>query len=347
MYLGGFANRHQIEFLKKVYTEVMILEYCTAVTEQTEEILALVQKTITTVYPKYYPKEIVDFFCGLHNRESITRDIENGNVRVLLCAGRIVGTGSYEEDHVTRVYVNPDMQGQGYGRYIMQKLENEIAPVYDRISLETSLSASRFYKNYGYRTVKRDKIDLENGVVLAYETMQKRLPVFRFTMDRKDYDPAGGRFRRTAVRGIIKKEDAYAMVYSAKYGEYKFPGGGREEGESLEDTLVREVQEETGLAVRRDSVRYAGRVEEIRKGKYDDIFEMTSHYFFCHTEEELRERHLSDYEEEEGYELIYRTLQQAIASNDSKADRANLPWLDRDTAVMELLREQKGRPGAD
>ena len=41
-----------------------------------EEIYELVRDTVRTVYPKYYPQEIVDFFCGIHNRESIQKDIE-------------------------------------------------------------------------------------------------------------------------------------------------------------------------------------------------------------------------------------------------------------------------------
>jgi 8-oxo-dGTP pyrophosphatase MutT (NUDIX family) len=87
-------------------------------------------------------------------------------------------------------------------------------------------------------------------------------------------------FKRVASRAIIADGDKYLLIYS-KYGDYKFPGGGAEEGESLEDTLIREVLEETGYRIDRDSIKKYGKVLERRKGGYKSILEMESHYFFC------------------------------------------------------------------
>lgn len=42
------------------------MKYIKATEEDLEHIVMLVQETIKTIYPKYYPKEIVDFFCRLH-----------------------------------------------------------------------------------------------------------------------------------------------------------------------------------------------------------------------------------------------------------------------------------------
>ena len=68
-------------------------------------------------------------------------------------------------------------------------------------------------------------------------------------MDLKDYDENGSRFERPSVRGIIFKDDKIALVHSKKYDYYKCPGGGCKKGENLVETLIREVQEETGLTV--------------------------------------------------------------------------------------------------
>ena len=38
----------------------------------------MVQHTIKTVYPKYYPVEVVNFFCEHHSKEAIEKDIEKG-----------------------------------------------------------------------------------------------------------------------------------------------------------------------------------------------------------------------------------------------------------------------------
>lgn len=40
----------------------------------------VVQHTINTIYPKYYPAEVVDFFCEHHSKDAILKDIENGYV---------------------------------------------------------------------------------------------------------------------------------------------------------------------------------------------------------------------------------------------------------------------------
>lgn len=151
------------------------MEYGKAGIENAEEIYELVQNTIIAIYPKYYPKEVVDFFCRLHDKEKIVQDITAGNVGILTHDNQLVGTGSHKENHITRVYVSPAFQGQGYGSYIMQILENEIALHHDTVYLDASLPASHMYENRGYVTIRHEKWNVENGVVLVYEIMQKTL----------------------------------------------------------------------------------------------------------------------------------------------------------------------------
>ncbi len=45
--------------------------YELATKEELQIIYYLVQHTIKTVYPKYYPAEVVEFFCGHHNKNVI------------------------------------------------------------------------------------------------------------------------------------------------------------------------------------------------------------------------------------------------------------------------------------
>ena len=75
-----------------------------------------------------------------------------------------------------------------------------------------------------------------------------------FEMDKKDYIPNGSVFSRPSARAIIIKDGKIAMVHSKKYHYYKFPGGGIEAGECMEDALIREVLEETGLCVIENSI---------------------------------------------------------------------------------------------
>lgn len=151
------------------------MEYIKANQKDTEQIAMLVQATITEIYPQYYPQEVVDFFCRLHCKENISKDIETGAVGILVKDNIIVGTGCYKENHITRVYVKPEYQGQGYGSYIMQCLENKIGLKYDKVCLDASLPARQLYEKRGYKTRKHERWSVENGVMLVYEVMEKAL----------------------------------------------------------------------------------------------------------------------------------------------------------------------------
>lgn len=154
---------------------LMNMEYVKATEKDIEQIVMIVQDTIRTIYPNYYPKEVVDFFCELHCKENISEDVQNGFVGVLRSDNLIVGTGSYQDNHITRVYVKPECQGQGCGSYIMQWLENEISLQYDTVHLDASLPASHLYEKRGYQTMKHEKWNVRNGRVLVYEVMVKSL----------------------------------------------------------------------------------------------------------------------------------------------------------------------------
>ena len=151
------------------------MKYITATAQDVEQITALVQETIKTIYPKYYPKEVVDFFSELHCLKNIRTDVEDGRVGVLKIDNEMVGTGCFKENHITRVYVKPSAQRKGYGNYIMQCLEKEIALQHDTVNLDASLPACCLYEKRGYKTVKHERWNVANGVVLVYEIMEKRL----------------------------------------------------------------------------------------------------------------------------------------------------------------------------
>jgi len=151
------------------------MDYIKATKDDIDHITDLVHETIQTIYPKYYPKAIVDFFCEHHCRENIAKDIENGNVGILVVDGNIAGTGCYTDNHITRVYVAPMYQRQGYGSYIMQTMEDKIRLKYDKVYLDASLPASHLYESRGYKTTRHERLCISDGVVLVYEVMEKTL----------------------------------------------------------------------------------------------------------------------------------------------------------------------------
>ncbi len=159
-----------------------------------------------------------------------------------------------------------------------------------------------------------------------------------FEIDTKDYDPNGKAFVRPSVRGIIIRDGKVAMVHSLKYDYYKFPGGGMEDGESLEESLLREVVEESGLQVILPSIREYGLVHRVQKGQKEAMFIQDNYYFLCDVEEKVGSQQLDDYEAEERFTLEYVDPTHAIRIN-REVDHGpkDQIMLEREARVLEMM----------
>lgn len=170
-----------------------------------------------------------------------------------------------------------------------------------------------------------------------------------FEMDRKDYNPNGKVFARPSVRGIIVRGDEVLMMHSQKYGYYKFPGGGIEPGETHEETLVREVQEESGYIVKPETIEEFGRVLRRQRGETDpdEIFEQENFYYFCEVFENPGETKLDDYEADEGFTPHFikpfeahvhnRYLRACLQSEQDKDKTKHLEMMHREEKVLDLV----------
>ena len=153
------------------------MKYVRATFDMVNEIQNILHTTIKAIYPDYYPKEVVNFFCEHHSKQHILEGIASGNMGVLVYNDLLVGTGCFEGNHITGVYVLPSYQKQGCGSHIMNCLEKEIAEKYDIAILDSSLPAANLYENRGYKTVGRGVFELENDVQLVYKIMEKKLKI--------------------------------------------------------------------------------------------------------------------------------------------------------------------------
>jgi len=162
---------------------------------------------------------------------------------------------------------------------------------------------------------------------------------------RKDNLNLSGRtIYREAVRGIIRKGSKLLMVYSSKDGDYKFPGGGVDEGETYEEALVREIREECGAIVTSICSEF-GMVIEYAKPKEPeyDVFKMASRYYICGVDPVLRDQILDDYEEKLGFKPVWIDIDSAIEANKKliESERHDIPgWTRRELFVLELLKKE-------
>jgi len=137
---------------------------------------ALVHKTIATCYPGHYCAEAVRFFVNYHNEEAILQDAEEGHTVVLDKASRILGTGTVVGAEIKRVFVDPMFQKQGFGRRIVQHLEEAAALAgAAAVKLDASLPSKAFYDRLGYVTTEATFLPVENGQRLEFFKMRKSL----------------------------------------------------------------------------------------------------------------------------------------------------------------------------
>lgn len=159
--------------------------------------------------------------------------------------------------------------------------------------------------------------------------------------DNKNYLPDWKKFKRDSVRAIIFVNNKLLMIRSEKYGEYKFPGGGIEKGESHLDTLIREVKEETGYNVIPGTVGKYGKTLIIRKSfNKSEIFEQESFYYTCGVETDIQSPQSLDkgYETDYGYKPLFISLEEAVKTNEQLLDIPEIPWVERDLFVLSELR---------
>lgn len=161
------------------------------------------------------------------------------------------------------------------------------------------------------------------------------------TLDRKDYNPTSEVTTRIASRAVIIKENKIAMIKCEKHGYYKFPGGGTNDGESLTDTLIRETKEETGLLIKKDTIKPLCFIKEIHKCNFynNAIFEQNSYYYKADVNDERYPTSLDDYEEKLGYHLEFVPINYALKVNKNLLKKGEFIFLKRENNVLEYIRD--------
>ena len=161
-----------------------------------------------------------------------------------------------------------------------------------------------------------------------------------FTIDTQDYDPNGNVYSRPSVRAIIIANQKVLMVHSLKYDYYKFPGGGIEAGESLNEALCREVREESGMMVDPASIREFGLVHRRSRGDQGGVFIQDNFYFRCDAREHVGQQ-LDAYEADEGFTPEWITPEHAIETNRFHDHGASEHIMrEREALVLERLIEE-------
>ena len=150
--------------------------------EDAEEVAALIRKTLQISNTKDYSSESIDVLVKQHTSEHVIERAGWTHFYVV-CDGNIIigcgAIGSYwgkeDESSLFTIFVLPEYQHMGYGRQLLRFAEERIADTYAEIELHSSLPAKCIYLNRGYKFIEAHQITTENGDVLCYDLLKKKI----------------------------------------------------------------------------------------------------------------------------------------------------------------------------
>jgi GNAT superfamily N-acetyltransferase len=140
------------------------------------DVYNIVHKTIEEIYPKYYPKKVVEYFHNHHSIENMKCKLPEEYTKIILLNRKVIGTGSCNKNDIGRFFILPEFQNKGYGKKLLVELELEIKQNnYENITLASSLGAVYFYTKCGYKYSNYKIIEVEDDQFLCYLEMKKEI----------------------------------------------------------------------------------------------------------------------------------------------------------------------------
>jgi len=136
----------------------------------------LIHKTIEVCYSGVYPERAVEFFKDYHSENRILERSRKGEILVIDRHGDLIGTGALVGTEILGVFIQPEIQGHGFGKTIMNELEKRAgAEGISEISLSVSLPSRRFYEALGYELLEEQFLDMGEGQRLFYWPARKTI----------------------------------------------------------------------------------------------------------------------------------------------------------------------------
>ncbi|QHF08488.1 NUDIX hydrolase [Pseudomonas syringae] len=129
-------------------------------------------------------------------------------------------------------------------------------------------------------------------------------------------------FRRHAARGIVLRDEKILLLFTERYNDFSFPGGGLDANEDIVTGLKRELEEETG-AREIQVLEHYGYIEEYRpywKPQYD-LMHMTSHFYLCDVAHQLEPVRMESHEIANCMRPVWIGVTEAIAHNEAVMQR--------------------------
>jgi len=147
-------------------------------------------------------------------------------------------------------------------------------------------------------------------------------------------------FTRKSTRCITLQDTLVLMLYTERYDDYSFPGGGLENGEDQVEGMIRELTEETG-ATNITNIKSFGVYEEYRPWRKPDfdIQHMISYCYTCDIDKELGVSKMESHEIKNGMRPVWVNIYDAIKHNKNTMATSEKKGMsiERETFLLELI----------
>jgi len=135
-----------------------------------ENLHYMIAKTCRISFAPYYPEKFIEKTIGSLCVENLKKRAEwthfyvvKENENIIGCGAIGAYWGSETESSLFTIFVDPDYQGKGIGRKIIETLENdEYFKRAKRIEIPAGIVALPFYKKMGYNH-KNGELNYEDG----------------------------------------------------------------------------------------------------------------------------------------------------------------------------------------
>ena len=147
--------------------------------EDAEKVSNLIRRNFLEVNIKDYSIEEMQERANMFDTQKVLEVAGYAHMYVVCADNHIIGCGAIasfwgkpDESILLTIFVLPELQGQGIGRAIIQKLEeDELFINAKRIEIPASITACEFYRKLGY--------DYKDGINQLDEERLIRLEKFR------------------------------------------------------------------------------------------------------------------------------------------------------------------------
>ncbi|OGM02469.1 hypothetical protein A3K72_02880 [Candidatus Woesearchaeota archaeon RBG_13_36_6] len=146
-----------------------------AVREDLPQISRLIKLVIDKVVAEYYSPDIIRIWKDYVSLPKLEAEFKDMLFLVYEVDNSIVGVGAMRGAHIEKVYVDPNYQRRGIGRYLMQRLEGFAKNNWVvECDLNSTCNAIDFCKRIGYKDMGPITMT-HGGLSVTFTRMTKQI----------------------------------------------------------------------------------------------------------------------------------------------------------------------------